>query len=104
HPTPIMFSEHKGTVLHGEAPWRSRTHPREEGSMADLRVTTTSGADIILKDAVVTAFKQRLRGSLITPNENSYDEARRVWNGNIDRRPGLIARPRSEERRVGEEG
>jgi FAD/FMN-containing dehydrogenase len=61
--------------------------------MADLRVTTTSGADIILKDAVVTAFKQRLRGSLITPNENSYDEARRVWNGNIDRRPGLIARP-----------
>ena len=61
--------------------------------MADLRVTTTGGVDIVLKEALVTAFKQSLRGPLIAPSDDSYDEARMVWNANIDRRPGLIARP-----------
>src|SRR4029453_3318021 len=64
-----------------------------EGIMADLRVTTTRGVDTALTEAVVTAFKQSLRGPLIAPSDDRYDEARRVWNGNIDRRPGLIARP-----------
>ena len=61
--------------------------------MTDLRVTTTSGVDTVLKEATVTAFKQSLRGPLIAPSDESYEEARRVWNGNIDRRPGLIVRP-----------
>jgi FAD/FMN-containing dehydrogenase len=58
--------------------------------MTDLRVTTTGGVDIVLKEDLVTAFRQSLRGPLIAPGDDSYDEARRVWNGNIDRRPGLI--------------
>jgi FAD/FMN-containing dehydrogenase len=33
-----------------------------------------------------------LRGDLITPADQRYDQARTVWNGNIDRRPPLIAR------------
>ena len=61
--------------------------------MADLRVTTISGPDTVLKEAAVAAFKQSLRGQLIAPSDDSYEEARQVWNGNIDRRPGLIARP-----------
>ena len=61
--------------------------------MADLQVTTISGADTVLKEATVAAFKQSLRGPLITPSDDSYEEARQVWNANIDRRPGLIARP-----------
>jgi FAD/FMN-containing dehydrogenase len=35
---------------------------------------------------------EALRGELITPADPRYDEARRVWNGDIDRRPPLIAR------------
>lgn len=31
-------------------------------------------------------------GDVIRPNDPSYEECRRVWNGSIDRRPGLIAR------------
>jgi len=61
--------------------------------MAALRVTTISGPDTILKKADVAAFKQSLRGPLIVPSDDSYEAARQVWNGNIDRRPGLIARP-----------
>jgi FAD/FMN-containing dehydrogenase len=33
-----------------------------------------------------------LRGDLITPADPRYDRVRRVWNGDIDRRPPLIAR------------
>src|SRR5919199_45623 len=65
----------------------------EEGTVADLQVTTISGVDTVLKEATVAAFKQSLRGPLIAPGDASYAKARQVWNGNIDRRPGLIARP-----------
>jgi FAD/FMN-containing dehydrogenase len=61
--------------------------------MADLQVTTISGPDTVLEDATVAAFKQSLRGQLIAPGDARYEEARQVWNANIDRRPGLIARP-----------
>jgi hypothetical protein len=37
-------------------------------------------------------FRGSLRGELIQPGHAGYDLARRVWNGNIDRRPALIAR------------
>ena len=35
------------------------------------------------------------QGEVITPQHPGYDGARRVWNGMIDRRPLLIARPRA---------
>jgi FAD/FMN-containing dehydrogenase len=31
---------------------------------------------------------------VVTPEDPAYDESRRIWNGLIDRRPALIARPR----------
>ncbi|HEX5619936.1 MAG TPA: FAD-binding oxidoreductase [Solirubrobacteraceae bacterium] len=37
-------------------------------------------------------LRTRFRGALLRPGEESYDEARRIWNGAIDRRPALIAR------------
>jgi len=33
-----------------------------------------------------------LRGALLQPGDAGYDAARQVWNGAIDRKPGLIAR------------
>jgi FAD/FMN-containing dehydrogenase len=38
--------------------------------------------------AEVTGF----RGELLGPEDAGYDEARRLWNGAIDKRPALIAR------------
>jgi hypothetical protein len=37
-------------------------------------------------------MRMRFRGALVRPGEEGYDEARRIWNGAIDRRPALIAR------------
>jgi hypothetical protein len=37
-------------------------------------------------------FKAGLRGQLIQPGDDGYDEARGIWNGMIDKRPALIAR------------
>jgi FAD/FMN-containing dehydrogenase len=45
-----------------------------------------------LSAAIVAAFRPELRGELLTPNDQGYDEARRVWNAMVDKRPALIAR------------
>ena len=37
-------------------------------------------------------FVDGFRGRLIGPTDDGYDDARAIWNGAIDRRPGLIAR------------
>jgi len=60
--------------------------------MTDLRITMTSGTDAILEDAAVQELRASLHGPLLCPGDASYDEARKVWNGMIDRRPALIAR------------
>jgi len=39
----------------------------------------------------VAAFRERLRGRLVAPQDAGYDAARKVWNGRIDRRPALVA-------------
>ena len=46
----------------------------------------------MVSDATVEAFKAGLRGQVIEPGDAGYDEARKVYNGMIDRRPRLIAR------------
>ncbi|MEX5631396.1 FAD-binding oxidoreductase [Parafrankia sp. FMc2] len=40
----------------------------------------------------IVTLRSRFRGALLRPGEEGYDEARRVWNGAIDRRPALVAR------------
>jgi FAD/FMN-containing dehydrogenase len=52
-------------------------------------MTTTLG---VLDETAVEAVRTSLRGPVITPEDAAYDEARKVWNGMIDRRPALIAR------------
>jgi len=46
----------------------------------------------MLNEATIAAFRAGLRGGLIEPGEPTYDAARKVYNGMIDRRPRLIAR------------
>jgi FAD/FMN-containing dehydrogenase len=46
----------------------------------------------MIDEAAVEQFKTGLRGELIQPDDPSYDEARKVFNGMIDKRPRMIAR------------
>jgi FAD/FMN-containing dehydrogenase len=63
-------------------------------TMVDLRVKNTS-TKVLLDEARVAAFETRLRGGLLRPGDEAYEERRRVWNGMIDRRPALIVRSAS---------
>ena len=40
----------------------------------------------------IVAFKAQFRGDLLTPADAGYEEARKLYNGMIDKRPALIAR------------
>ena len=40
----------------------------------------------------IAEFREQVRGEVIAPGEDGYDEARSVHNGMIDRRPGVVVR------------
>src|SRR3984893_18575361 len=46
----------------------------------------------MLNEDAVADFKANLRGRLIEPGDKDYDEARKVYNGMIHKKPRLIAR------------
>jgi FAD/FMN-containing dehydrogenase len=48
--------------------------------------------DRILDAEDVEQFRGDFRGTLLTPTDQGYEDARRIWNGAIDRQPALIAR------------
>ena len=45
-----------------------------------------------MAEMTVEELKNRLRGEIIQPGDEGYDDARKVYNAMIDRRPALIAR------------
>lgn len=46
----------------------------------------------MIEATAIDELRSSLHGRLVTPGEPGYDDARRVWNGDIDRRPALIVR------------
>src|SRR5438094_9643253 len=46
----------------------------------------------MLNENSIDDFKANLRGRLIQPGDKDYDEARKVYNGMIHKKPRLIAR------------
>jgi FAD/FMN-containing dehydrogenase len=45
-----------------------------------------------IKSEALQDFKEHLHGELIGPDDDSYEHARQVWNGMIDKYPALIVR------------
>jgi FAD/FMN-containing dehydrogenase len=60
--------------------------------MASIAAVTADGTGITLGTADVDGLRSALRGELIGSDHAGYETARRVWNGNVDRRPALIVR------------
>jgi FAD/FMN-containing dehydrogenase len=46
----------------------------------------------VVEESVVAGLRSQLRGEVLQPGDESYDEARKVWNGMIDKKPALIVR------------
>jgi FAD/FMN-containing dehydrogenase len=46
----------------------------------------------MLNDTIIGPFKASLRGELIQRNDADYEQARKLYNGMIDKRPLMIAR------------
>lgn len=56
-------------------------------------MTTADPVSAIAFDgASIASLRSSFRGEILTAETPGYDRARSVWNGNIDRRPALIAR------------
>jgi FAD/FMN-containing dehydrogenase len=53
-------------------------------------VTTTHSS--VFDDAAVQELRKGLGGEVILPSDASYNQARTVWNADIDQRPSLIVR------------
>src|SRR6266496_4538186 len=53
---------------------------------------STTAAATVIEDEAVETFRTGMRGAVLRPGDRGYDEARRVWNGMIDKHPALIAR------------
>lgn len=47
-------------------------------------------AEVALDPEAVQAFVTNVRGAVVQPGDDGYDDARAIWNGLIDRRPALI--------------
>jgi hypothetical protein len=60
--------------------------------MVDQHVITTNGASATLSETDIEELRNILRGRLIRPLHDGYEESRKIWNGMIDRKPALIAR------------
>ena len=45
-----------------------------------------------VSEAAIERLRASMRGEVITPGHEAYDEARKIWNGDVNRRPTVIAR------------
>ncbi|MHB1133666.1 MAG: FAD-binding oxidoreductase [Chloroflexota bacterium] len=60
--------------------------------MADPGQSGSSAGGAGISERQIGDLANRMRGSLLRAGDAGYEEARRVWNGTIDKRPALIAR------------
>lgn len=63
--------------------------------MDELIFVGRNGDAVSVSHGDVDALRQDLAGTSLVADDAGYDEARRVWNAMIDRRPALIARCRT---------
>jgi FAD/FMN-containing dehydrogenase len=65
--------------------------------MSTIAILNRHGETSTLEAAQLDRFEASLQGTLLRPTDAAYEQARRIWNGMIQRRPALIVQARSEE-------
>ncbi len=65
--------------------------------METVTIRTRQGSLREFRESEITELERSLTGDILTPESDGYDEARSVWNGMIDRRPGLVVQCKTKE-------
>lgn len=60
--------------------------------MTGAGLITIGGDRTVVDPNAISALASRLRGTVLRPGGTDYEAARKVWNGAVDQRPGLIVR------------
>jgi FAD/FMN-containing dehydrogenase len=58
--------------------------------MGATGLTERSGGESALQPSDVALLRRTIRGEVVVPGDVAYDQARKVWNGMVDRRPAAI--------------
>lgn len=61
-------------------------------ALPDIPAATLLNTTTSLRGSDLRDLAMGLSGELLWPHRSGYDDARRVWNGMVDKRPALIAR------------
>src|SRR3989475_6178662 len=72
------------------------------GTASPLREPPYSGPNlgggaVSISGQELAEFANELHGEIVRPQDEGYDDARKIWNAMIDRRPALIVRCRDAE-------
>jgi FAD/FMN-containing dehydrogenase len=57
-----------------------------------MMIKTLSGQEVDLKSEPFDALKMNLRGPVLLPEDNGYEDCRSIWNAMIDKKPAVIVR------------
>jgi len=58
--------------------------------MGATRLTERGGCELVSQGSDAALVRRVVRGEVVAPGDVAYDQARKVWNGMIDRRPAAI--------------
>jgi FAD/FMN-containing dehydrogenase len=82
-------------LLPARSVWADGSEPASLPSQ--IAAVSGAGKPVTLSAADVKDFRANLKGKLLLAQDAGYDQARRVWNGSINRHPALIARCASRD-------
>jgi FAD/FMN-containing dehydrogenase len=56
----------------------------------EIQAVTANGTEVSIAPVEAVELKESLEGALLSPGDDRYDSARRIWNGMIDKHPAMI--------------